>query len=216
MTTTIGIPGRERYEQAAEWLLKVQAEGAPPEVFAEMLAWCDADALNKVAMERIEEAWAISGEVPASEATFSRLGSRLRGSDGFRYLGGMAAALVLAVAIGLAIPRGQAPATKIDASSGERVATAIGEHEKATLPDGSVVELGGKSSMSVVYSPQQRVVVAEDGEVFFSVSSNPSRPFIVRAGPVTITAVGTAFSVRRTGESVSVIVTEGVVDVTAE
>jgi transmembrane sensor len=78
------------------------------------------------------------------------------------------------------------------------------------------VELGGKSSMSVVYSPQKRVIVAEDGEAFYSVSKDATRPFIVRAGPVTVTAVGTAFSVRRSGESVSVVVTEGAVDVAAD
>ncbi|HYC37294.1 MAG TPA: FecR domain-containing protein [Usitatibacter sp.] len=205
------ITRRERYEQAARWLLEVQAEGAPPEAFAGMLAWCDADPLNRLAMERIEEAWAVTGEVPKEE-----LGPRLRRDDR-RWLGGIAAALVISIAVGLAMPRGEISApTRIEASTGERVATALGEHEKATLPDGSLVELGGRSSMSIVYSPQQRVIVAEDGEAFFSVSSNPSRPFIVRAGPVTVTAVGTAFSVRRAGESVSVVVTEGVVEVAAE
>jgi transmembrane sensor len=58
--------------------------------------------------------------------------------------------------------------------------------------------------------------MAEDGEAFYSVSKDPSRPFVVRAGPVTVIAVGTAFTVRRAGESVSVIVTEGAVDVSAE
>jgi transmembrane sensor len=219
MTMAIEIPSRERYEQAAEWLLKVQAEGAPPEVFVEMLAWCDLDPLNKAAMERIEEAWAVTGEV--------ELDSRLRGNDKegrgdrqgrgndgrWRLAASFAgiALLVALAALGLNTWR-----DKPDAAPGERVVTARGGHEKATLSDGSRVELGGKSSMSVVYSPQQRVIVAEDGEAFFSVSKDPGRPFIVRAGPVTVTAVGTAFSVRRSGESVSVVVTEGIVEVATE
>lgn len=217
---TLEIPSRERYEQAAEWLLKVQAEGAPPEVFAEMLAWCDADPLNKAAMERIEEAWAVTGEVPASESSLS-LGrgtynfslSLGRGPGRGWILGGAAASIALA--IGIAVFGIGGLAGRSETSPGERVVTARGGHQQAILSDGSRVELGGKSSMSVVYSPQKRVVVAEDGEAYFSVSKDPSRPFIVRAGPVTITAVGTAFSVRRAGESVSVIVTEGVVEVAA-
>ena len=231
----IEIPNRERYEEAAELLLKVQAEGAPPEAFAEMLAWCDADPMNKVAMEKIEEAWVLSGDLEVPELqTPLALSQSTRGVAKARPLGllermaewkrerfGPHGALVLAgsfavlaVAIGIAT-LGRSFFFERDAGAGERIATARGAHDKATLPDGSKVELGGRSAMSVVYSPQNRVVVAEDGEAFYSVSKDPARPFIVRAGPVTITAVGTAFVVRRAGESVSVVVTEGVVDVTA-
>lgn len=212
----IEIPSRKRYQQAAEWLLKVQAEGAPPEVFVEMLAWCDADPRNKAAMDRIEEAWAVTGDVtveafPRDPESFPRRTESR--STGWRLAASFVGiALLIAIAApGLDIgdePEGTAP--------GERVVTARGAHEKATLPDGSRVELGGKSSMSVVYSPQRRVIVAEDGEAFFTVSRDPERPFIVWAGPVTVTAVGTAFSVTRSGESVSVVVTEGTVDVATE
>ena len=216
---------RQRYEQAAEWLLKVQADGAPPEAFAEMLAWCDADPANKLAMEKIEEAWAVSGELAAAslETASARrsLGRRWRarlgewkrerfGRHGGLLLAGSFAAL--AVAIGIATV-GRGVLFERDSVAGERIATARATHEKANLPDGSTVELGGKSSLSVIYSPQNRVVVAEDGEAFYKVSKDPGRPFVVRAGPVTITAVGTAFAVRRAGESVSVVVTEGAVDI---
>jgi transmembrane sensor len=229
MMMDIGMSDRKRYEQAADWLLKVQAEGAPPESFAEMLAWCDADPLNKAAMERIEEAWAVAGDVDGesliggvSERTpgRARLTGRLHWGDWWherfgRYglaAVGAAATLTLALVLGVVWWQGWSGG----ADRAERVVTARGAHEEASLPDGSHVELGGRSAMSVIYSPQSRLVVAEDGEAFYSVSKDPSRPFIVRAGPVTVTAVGTAFTVRRAGESVSVIVTDGTVDVAAE
>lgn len=202
-------PTRERYEQAADWLLKVQAEGAPPEVFVEMLAWCDADPRNKAAMDRIEEAWAVTGDVPIESLPRRRESIFTPWRLAASFIG-------IALLIALVAPGLDSGPEREGVTPGERVVTARGAHEKATLPDGSRVELGGKSSMSVVYSPQRRVIVAEDGEAFFTVSKDPDRPFIVRAGPVTVTAVGTAFSVTRAGESVSVVVTEGVVEVATE
>ena len=208
----------ERHERAAELLIKVQAEGAPPEAFVEMLAWCDADPANRLAMERIEEAWAVGAELtpapvlPVRQSLFGRMRIWTHerfGLHGMSLMAGSMAALVLAIGVaivagGIYFGQGTAP---------NRIATARAMHDKAQLPDGSSVELGGRSSLSVVYSSQNRVVVAEDGETLFRVSKDPSRPFIVRAGPVTVTAVGTAFVVRRAGESVSVAVTEGAVDV---
>jgi transmembrane sensor len=208
----------ERHQRAAELLVAVQAEGAPPEAFMEMLAWCDADPANKQAMERIEEAWAVGAELTAARvARSSDSGRDPRPLGWFRMnfaghrglaLGGVAAALLLAL-VGLHWSGGGF----LDAPATDRIATARATHEKASLPDGSVVELGGKSSVSVVYTPQSRVVIADDGETYYKVSKDRARPFIVRAGAVTITAVGTAFVVRRAGESVSVSVTEGAVDI---
>jgi ferric-dicitrate binding protein FerR (iron transport regulator) len=120
----IEIPDRERYEQAAEWLLKVQAEGAPPEAFAEMLAWCDADPMNKVAMERIEEAWAVTGEVETGERLFFREMDRVRPRWKKSLSLVLAAAASIVLALGIAFfgfEGGSEPSTK---SPGERVVTA--------------------------------------------------------------------------------------------
>ncbi len=221
------VSERDRYAQAAEWLLKVQAEGAPAEAFAEMLAWCDADPENKLAMEKIEEAWALTGDLTA-DSLAPEQGPRAhslsleRGSRRFaewsrdrfgRYGGWVMAGAVASVVLAIAAVAFNGSLQGVSRGAGERIATQRGTHETAALADGSTVALGGKSSVSVLYSAQSRVVVADDGEAFYKVSKDPGRPFIVRAGPVTVTAVGTAFSVRRAGESVSVVVTEGAVDV---
>ena len=47
------------------------------------------------------------------------------------------------------------------------------------------------------------------GEVFFTVTKDPARSFIVTSGPVAIRAVGTAFNVRHSASAVEVLVTEG-------
>ncbi|MFO1446735.1 MAG: FecR domain-containing protein [Opitutaceae bacterium] len=77
------------------------------------------------------------------------------------------------------------------------------------LPDGSVATLNGDARITVEFSPLERRVFLVQGEAHFEVVKNPQRPFLVRAGDVTVRAVGTAFNVRLADNSVEVIVTEG-------
>lgn len=91
--------------------------------------------------------------------------------------------------------------------------TKTGETRKVTLADGSTVSVGGASSLSVRLTPHARTVSLGRGEAFFEVAQNTQRPFTVHAGATSVTAVGTAFNVRRAGKRVVVAVTEGVVNV---
>jgi transmembrane sensor len=93
--------------------------------------------------------------------------------------------------------------------------TAVGEHRDVKLGDGSTIQLGARSSLSVTMSERYRTVVLNSGEAAFSVAHDTARPFNVMAGNGMITAVGTAFNVRRRDDDqVVVTVTEGVVQVT--
>src|SRR3546814_12357098 len=60
---------------------------------------------------------------------------------------------------------------------------------------------------------KSRNVVLREGEAWFQVARDKSRPFVVEAGKVRVQAVGTAFSVRRDENGASVFVTEGVVEI---
>jgi len=91
--------------------------------------------------------------------------------------------------------------------------TSVGEQRVVDLADGSIVELGPDSQLSVEYSPEERAVNLERGQAIFTVSKNPNRPFIVRAGSGSVTAIGTVFNVRRLAEDVQVRVLEGTVAV---
>ncbi|MCY3940505.1 MAG: FecR domain-containing protein [Gammaproteobacteria bacterium] len=91
--------------------------------------------------------------------------------------------------------------------------TAVAEHQSITLQDGSTIAMGARSSLSVNFSAEQRVVMLETGEALFQVAEDPGRPFIVMAGAGTITALGTVFNVRRDANRVVVTVTEGSVEV---
>lgn len=95
----------------------------------------------------------------------------------------------------------------------ESYSTAVGGLASVPMQDGSKVTLNTNSEIRVALSDTERRVNLEQGEAFFQVAKDPSRPFIVSAGDQRIIAVGTQFSVRREGGDVRVIVTEGLVRV---
>lgn len=94
-----------------------------------------------------------------------------------------------------------------------RIATGVSEHHELTLPDGSKVVVGASSQLSVDYSRQARTLHLTSGEAYFAVAKDPARPFVVHAGPGTITAIGTEFDVKQIGAKVAVTVVEGTVEV---
>jgi transmembrane sensor len=66
------------------------------------------------------------------------------------------------------------------------------------------------------FTPTTRYVDLRRGEAYFEVQHDQSRPFVVKAGAMTVTAVGTKFDVRTSGDRTVVAVTEGAVDVTTD
>ncbi|MGH8186790.1 MAG: FecR family protein [Steroidobacteraceae bacterium] len=95
------------------------------------------------------------------------------------------------------------------------VATTAGERQTIALSDGSIVSASGLTRLSATLSEDARSIVLEQGEAFFEVAKDVSRPFIVKAGDTAVTAVGTAFNVRRARERVVVAVAEGRVRIEA-
>lgn len=93
-------------------------------------------------------------------------------------------------------------------------ATSTAEVRQLALADGSTITLGGHSRLAVDFEPTKREVRLEDGEAYFNVHRDPTRPFVVLARGGAITAIGTAFNVRAVEDRVTVTVTEGSVAVT--
>ncbi len=117
-----------------------------------------------------------------------------------RYL--IAGAAFLAIAFSVALYTGLT-------SPGERYVTPVGGIESVPIADGSKVTLNTNTQVLVALSNNQRRVEIKQGEAFFEVAHDPERPFVVTAGHERVIAVGTQFSVRREGDDIRVIVTEG-------
>lgn len=84
-----------------------------------------------------------------------------------------------------------------------------------TLPDGSVVTLNKNSLLSFPekFTGNTREVKLEQGEAFFNVMPDKSKPFVVNTNNVTVNVVGTSFNVKATNKETEVIVETGVVEV---
>ncbi len=86
-----------------------------------------------------------------------------------------------------------------------------GHMRPVVLPDGSKLDLGARSAVAINFTGQRRQIEMEDGEAFFAVKPDKQKPFVVHAGAVRVTAVGTQFNVQKTGTRVVVTVSEGAV-----
>lgn len=139
------------------------------------------------------------------------LGVRARARARRRQRHAFTGVLVALVAMGLwwSLPREAPPAAE---ATGPR-STQVLAPQRTTLPDGTVVDAQASAILSTEFQPATREVALRAGEAFFAVARDPARPFIVRAGKVSVRALGTAFTVKHAPEGVTVLVTEGQVAV---
>ena len=87
--------------------------------------------------------------------------------------------------------------------------------KKDTLPDGSVVTLNKHSSINYPNRFTNNIrPVNLQGEAFFNVMPDTSKPFIIHVGDIQVEVVGTSFNIRSKGDTVEVIVETGIVRVT--
>jgi len=93
------------------------------------------------------------------------------------------------------------------------LATSKGEFRRVALADTSIANINSNSKLEVKLSNHRRQVVLVEGEAWFEVAKDKSKPFIVEAGGIQVRAVGTAFGVHRFKDGAEVLVTEGTVEV---
>lgn len=89
----------------------------------------------------------------------------------------------------------------------------IGERRVVTLSDGSVVDLDTSTSFDFDRHGDTRMLTLYGGQIFVAVQPDKRHPFVVRTGDGTIRALGTAFDVRRDGDTTTVVVAESSVRV---
>lgn len=100
-----------------------------------------------------------------------------------------------------------------DLFGGERYATARGEQRSIVLADGSIVQLNTLSRLVVHFSDRERRLELAEGEAFFRVAHDPTRPFRVVTPLATVRAIGTEFNVYSRKQRMHVAVVEGRVQV---
>ena len=91
--------------------------------------------------------------------------------------------------------------------------TSVGQHSEVRLSDGSTVVMNTDTAMNIEFKDQKRHIRLLRGQAVFSVAADPARPFVVTAGTVSTTALGTVFDVYRRDQATQVSVLEHAVQV---
>lgn len=118
------------------------------------------------------------------------------------------AMLTAAAAVAVALWFGQ------PARQSESIASSAAQRQAVTLADGTRVELNARTSLRIEIGGAERRVRLADGEAFFSVSKDKTRPFYVETAAGTVRVTGTTFNVRTESPSIlEVTVVEGSVQV---
>ncbi|QTN05807.1 DUF4880 domain-containing protein [Ochrobactrum sp. EEELCW01] len=192
------------YMKALEWFVLLQDKTVSADDRRAFSAWIASDPAHRVAYERAQTLWQRFDAVKPEYDRFRQSGHKSDGRVGRRgvVLGGLAALVLLPGAYLLSRPGLFAT-----------YQTGVGERRSFTLADGSTVELGSYSALSLDFSGNGRNLVLHEGQGFFQVASDPSRPFVVSANGGTITALGTAFDVKLIDRAVTVSVVEHAVSV---
>lgn len=225
---------------AADWLAQRDGDDWTTADEARLSAWLSAATAHRVAFLRLEAAWEESGRLKALAAGRDAAGPPERSfwaappaadivTDTDRdpldpawqavrrtatrpprpraRVWASAAAILLA--LGIAGTFGWK--YRAGATTPVEYATAIGRLDTVRLSDGSHATLSSDSRIALAMSPGERHIDLLGGEAFFEVAKDHARPFVVAADGRRAIAVGTRFSVRRDGEALRVVVTEGVV-----
>lgn len=220
----------ERIEEAAGIWLARRLRGSWTEAEqAEFAAWLGEDTAHRIAYLRLEAAWNHSarlqalgagvppGIIPPRRSWGDRLFFELKSASA-RHMNASgqwrfrAKFLTVAATVLLALS-GIAYVYDTGLFAGDRYSTRVGAVDTVPLSDGSHVTLNTDSRIHVALAPTERRIDLDRGEAFFEVAKDPSRPFIVEIGNKRVIAVGTKFSVRRYGDDIRVVVTEGKVRV---
>lgn len=201
-------PSPEVIEAATAVWLSLRDRGMNAAETAEFVRWLQQDPQHAAVFAELDAVWkdfdrlsAVPGSATAAAPDADLLAPRARppASRAWAWTGaGLAAAAALVV---LAAIQSSTPSHTAE--------TAVGAFQKLDLPDGSVAQLNTDSAIDTAFTATERRVRIVRGEVFFNVTQDPARPFIVTSGPVAVRAIGTAFNVRRRADSVEILVTEG-------
>lgn len=122
----------------------------------------------------------------------------------------IAAMMGLAAAAAVSVTLVVSPALLMPSAETPQVhRTVVGTQKTVLLDDGSELLLNTDSKVEVEFAQNSRTVRLLKGEVHFTVFPDKARPFSVHVDHRIVTAVGTAFTVRREARTIEVTVTEG-------
>lgn len=182
-------------DQAITWLARLRAANVTVADKAAFAEWLHADPSHKNAFDETTELWHALDVLPPQP----------RAVRAPRYYPGKILTLAASFLVACAILIMQMSVPNFE--------TGKGELRRVLLADGSTAYLNTQTQIRVQFDGSARHIELLQGEAWFDVVADPSRPFRVGGTHATIEAVGTAFAVREYRQSTWVGVSEGQVTV---
>lgn len=222
------VPREQIREAAARWSDALRESGSNAELRREFEHWYDENPAHAEAFESIDRSYRIARAASRSNVmlamhsqALARVATRnRRGRRRFMALAASVAA-VAAVTLALLMASGGswqemqylAERTRYAMNGDTFYRTAIGQRLAVALKDGSTMTLNTNSRAVVEYHDSKRGISLLSGQALFEVAKDPDHPFVVTAAGRKVTALGTAFDVRISGERVAVTLIEGHVSI---
>lgn len=197
---------------------------ASPEEGKAVSEWMNENATNREYYSQLKKIWDQSKKI-ADESTvdvnkaWERFQNRLAAQHEspkiskrtvFSWMR-IAASLILVVGLGVItyfLVNQTAEPKEMIAQSGQNILV-------DTLPDGSVITLNKKSTVTYPSKFKGKTrAIALKGEAFFTVAPDKKKPFIISVNDVEVTVVGTSFNIKSENGNTEVVVETGIVQVT--
>jgi len=209
-------------KEAEDWFACMNSGEASNSDRAAFAQWRLEDESHRVAFEKVEALWGRTASV-ANDPAIQMLRDSALANSAMQNTNtqtikttitshwvSIAAALFLVVVVSSFMLTGQ---SGFWTNSPTEYASVIGEQKTILLADGSTVRLDTASRIEVDYTVDERTIELRAGRARFQVAHDPARPFVVKSGSGSITALGTAFDVRRSDHNTVVVLLEGKVEV---
>lgn len=193
--------------QAVDWMLRLQENPDDAALQERFQHWLNEDPARGQIFDRARRAMGDASHLLINDLDFTRNAAHkplLRPRN-------VVAGLLLVIAGSIAFTLADGP-MRLRAD----VMTGTGQKQIVTLADGSKVEMNAESAIAIHLLPNERRITLLRGEAFFEVAPDQTRPFVVKAGKGTTTALGTAFDINVTEQDTKVVVTEHAVMVASE
>lgn len=210
------MPLANAEEEAAAWVVRMASDQRTRADEEQFSAWLNASPDNAEAYADHEMIWTSFGGLADDDYARSVLQVPTDPDTGMEFVetadsrfalsrrtfvgGGMALAASVAAAVIL---------PGLIGSGVQVIETRPGEQRTLTLADNSEITINTDSLLRVEMRDSERRLYLERGQAFFRVEPDVDRPFRVFVGDDEVRALGTAFDVRRVGDTAEVILEEG-------
>lgn len=201
---------------AASWFAYMHSGEVTEEGRCEFERWYQADPENRRQYRNVQQIWSATLQIPEGElrSILARQNPVLQpaanvGRRRFSLGVGVAGACSLGVLGSL----GFQWLTQASPIHVNRITSLRGERRGVVLPDGTTLLINTGTLAEARLYEDRRIIDLEEGEIYFSVSHDAQRPFIVNAADSRIVVTGTQFNVRHERGHMQVSVASGSVSV---